>query len=466
MIKKNTLLITGLSLCASGLTQAQSPPNMVMVIADDWGFPHAGAYGDKVVKTPAFDYVASRGVLFTNAFCAAPTSSASRAAILTGCYPHSLNELANLYSRFPADLQTYVDLLEANGYVVGLESKGWGPGDFTFYGRNRNPAGWLHSDLALFMDSVPASKPICFWVGSTLPHRPYKEGIGAANGIDPASVTVSPNLPDTETVRSDMADYYYYTQQFDARCREILNALERNGRLDNTLFVITSDNGYAFPRAKANLYDEGVRIPLAMMWPATFKKPSTYDGFVNLIDLAPTFLAAAGIKPDNPMHGRSLIPVLQGVEKQGKRPSVFIERERHANARAGNVSYPSRALRTADFLYIRNYRPNRWPAGDPDYNSSQGFYSDCDRGPSKQFMLDNRAAYPQMFDLAFGFRPAEELYDLSKDPYQKTNVATDPAYARQRSKMSKEMDQWMRSTGDPRVDSTTDIFDTYPYAGN
>jgi len=463
----NKLILAALLLPASIQAAQQSQkPDIVLLLADDWGFPHAAVYGDRTVKTPTFDYIISRGVLFTNAYCAAPSSSPSRAAILTGCYPHELGEAANLWARFPAGLQVYPDLLERNGYQIACEGKGWAPGDFAYYGRKFNPAGRSCDKVADLILSAPKDKPLCLWFGSHHPHRPYKEGIGKQNGINPDSIRVSPNLPDEDKVRGDMADYYYNVQVFDSQCKEIVDALKQAGRLENTLLVMTGDNGYPFPRAKANIYDEGSHIPLAIMWPGHIKKPFACDGFVNLLELAATFYEAAGVKPDKAVRGRSLVPLLEGKENGSQRSEIFLERERHANVRAGNAGYPSRGVKTKDYIYIRNFHSERWPAGDPKYASQLAPYGDCDNGPAKAYLVANEKKYPTLFELAFGMRPAEELYDLKKDPAQQHNVATDPAYGGVLDKLRKQLADWMKATGDIRAtDPDTNIFDTYHYAG-
>ncbi len=441
-------------------------PDIVLLIADDWGFPHASVYGDKTVKTPAFDYVISRGVLFTNAYCAAPSSAPSRAAILTGRYPHELGEAGNLQARFPVGLQVYPDVLERHGYLTALEGKGWAPGDFKYYGRTDNPAGKPCEGIAEVIRKAPKEQPLCLWFGSRHPHRPYEVGIGKQNGIDPDKIEVSPNLPDADAVRGDVADYYYNIQRFDSECLQIIDALREAGRLENTLLVMTSDNGYPFPRAKANLYNEGSHIPMAVMWGGHVPKPFAFDGFVNLLELAATFYDAAGVTPPEPIRGSSILPVLTGKQKASARGEVFLERERHANVRAGNVGYPSRAIKTADYIYIRNLRSERWPVGDPDYASRLAPYGDCDNGPAKSFLVGHRNEYPVLFELAFGMRPAEELYDLRKDPGQHHNVAADPAYAAALKKLRGQLSAWMRSTNDIRATQPqTDIFDTYYYTG-
>jgi len=453
--------------CAAGAeTAAPKQPNILFCLADDWAWPHAGVYGDKVIKTPVFDRVAQEGVLFNFAFSAAPSCTASRAAILTGQYPHRLAEGANLYGTLQKRFVVYPDLLEQAGYVVGIWGKGWGPGNFQKGGRTRNPAGPSFKSFKEFLQTVPATKPFCFWFGSHDPHRPYSKDSGVAAGMNPLDVTVPSDLPDTPEIRSDILDYYVEVQRFDHDVGELLAALREAGRSENTVVVITGDNGWPFPHGKANLYDAGTRQPLAIRWPAKVKAGQTSDAFVNLADLAPTFLQAAGLKPPREMTGRSVLSLLSGKRQHG-RDMVFVERERHANVRKGDLSYPSRAVRTKDFLYIRNFRPDRWPAGDPEKWKSVGPFGDCDGSPSKDLILAHRDD-PQIaryFQLSFGKRPAEELYEVTKDPHQILNVADRPEYAAAKKKLRRTLDKWMKDTKDPRATSNDDRWDHYPYFG-
>ncbi len=166
------------------------------------------------------------------------------------------------------------------------------------------------------------------------------------------------------------------------------------------------------------------------------------------------------------MTGRSLLPLLRG-EAQAGRDRVFVERERHANVRKGDLSYPVRAIRTNEYLYIRNFRPDRWPAGDPEQYVAVGPFGDIDGGPSKSVLLDRRAdpAIAPYFQLATAKRPAEELYDLKRDPHQMENVAGRPAHRAAQQRLSAELDRWMRETGDPRATVDDDRWDRFPYYG-
>jgi len=465
-----TGLALGSGLLAMGRGAADPPPkrpNILLIIADDWSWPHAGAYGDPVVQTPAFDRIAREGVLFTNAFCASPSCTPSRGTLLTGQAVHRLAEGANLWSELPSRLAVYPDLLEARGYAVGHSRKGWGPGNDKGGGRMRNPAGPRFADCAAFFETVEEGQPFCFWFGSQDPHRPYDAGSGRRAGMEPASVRVPPFLPDTPEVRDDILDYYAEVQRLDADAGKLLELLEAKGLLDDTLVVATSDNGMPFPRSKANLYESGIHMPLAMRWPRAFAGGRRVDAFVSLCDLAPTFLDAAGVRPPGEMTGRSLLPLARG-ETQPGRDRVFVERERHANVRRGNLSYPCRAVRTAEFLYIRNLRPDRWPAGDPEVYWSVGPYGDVDGSPTKDFLIERRddPVLGPYFARAFAKRPAEELYDLAADPGQHRNIADLPEYAEAKARLRAELDAWMRDTADPRATADDDWWDTVGFYGS
>ncbi len=455
---KATLALIPLAcLSAQNLYSQDTRPNIVLLLADDWGFPHATPYGDRVVDTRVFDNVAAEGMLFTRAYSAAPHSSPSRASILTGCYAHRLGEGCNLNSYFPRDLTVYPDLLEKAGYLTVYWHKGWGPGVFSKTGWEHNPAGHEVQNLAEWIEQAPADKPICAWMGSRRPHRPYSVGSGEANGFCPDSLVLCPDLPDAPDVRTDVADYYYNIRLFQEECEEIIEALRKSGRLDNTLLVMTSDNGYSFPRAKSNLYDLGCHIPLAIRWPGVVEPGSVCDGFVSLMDLTATFYEAAGVDGPSDMDSRSMIPVLKG-KREGTRKELYLDRERHTNTRPGGYGYPMRAVITENYHYIENLHPERLPAGvDP-------VFGDTGNGPAKAYMSFHRDEYPsEVFERAFGLRPAKELYDVKEDPDRIVNLADSPAYRSIGKKMARKLHRWMRRTDDPRTDPDDMSFDTYPY---
>ena len=447
---------------------ADTRPSILFCLADDWSWPHAGCYGDRVVRTPTFDRVAREGIRFNYCFSAAPSCTPSRAAMLTGQYPHRLEEGSCLWGFLPKKFPVYPDLLEKAGYSVGCTRKGWGPGNFQAGGFSRNPAGPGFKNFAAFLKTVPAGKPFCFWFGSTDPHRPYQPGSGARSGLQTDNVAVPLFWPDNDISRNDVLDYYWKVQRFDREVGELLDLLEKAGRLDRTIVVITGDNGWPFPRCKANLYDGGTRQPLAVRWTEKIRPGQVCDDFITLVDLAPTFLEAAGLKPLPEMTGRSFFGLLTGREKPGSRNTVFVERERHANVRPGALGYPMRAIRTRDFLYIRNLRPDRWPAGDPEpYRDPPHAFGDCDDGPTKNYILDHRdePKVRPFFRLCFDQRPADELYDLQQDPHELVNVAGRPGYSAARAQLRAQLEQWMLETADPRALHDDDHWDRYPYFG-
>lgn len=450
---------------------ARSRPNIVVAISDDQSWFSTSILGSQYVQTPVFDSVAKQGALFTHCFCSAPSCTPSRGALLTGQDFWRLEEGANLWSTLPAKFTPYTDLLETAGYHVGFCRKGWGPGDFEAGGRSRNPAGKRYSNFEAFLEARPEGAPICFWYGSTDPHRPYEPGSGEAAGKRLEDVDVPPFLPDVPEVRSDLLDYAIEVERFDKDVKEVLQRLEELGEAGNTLVVITSDNGLPFPRGKGTLYDHGVRMPLAVRWPAGIPAGAVIDDLVSHTDLAPTFLEAVGVEPPNAATGRSLLPLLKTGQSGRIDPSrdrVFCGRERHV-LREGGTGYPCRAVRTHEYLYIQNFAPERYPAGRPEkyFNDVDGAPEGRKRSPTKSYIIEHKdePAVKRAFELAFEKRPAEELYDLKKDPYQVKNVAGEKAYEQTRLALRSELHGYLRGTGDPRIFGHGAIFDTYDYYG-
>ena len=455
--------------------QASAPsarPNILFCISDDQTWQHAGAMGDPVVKTPAFDRVAADGVLFSHAFCDAPTCGPSRSAVLTGQSIWRLEEAGNIHSTLPSKFATYTELLEKAGYRTGHTSKGWSPGRLEPGGRTRNPAGDSFDSFAAFFGEQPGDRPFCFWLGSRDPHRPFELGSGAESGKDPNAVVVPPHLPDDPVVRNDILDYYVEVERFDSNVAAALALLEQAGQLRNTIVVVTSDHGMPFPRAKASLYDYGSRVPLAISWPEAVPGGRRVDDFVSLSDMAPTFLEAAGLPAHDAMTARSLLPILTSGgsgQVDPSRDAAFIAMERHDGCRRGGKGYPCRAIREREFLYIRNFEPTRWPSGSPNAaDCARGIpYGEIDSSPTKTFMMEGRAdpEVDRLAELAFGTRAGHELYDLRADPGQLRNLAAEPASAERMKALSDRLMQHLAETGDPRALGKPAPWDYYPYYG-
>ncbi len=466
--------------------QTRQRPNILFAFSDDQSWLHTGAFGDKIVKTPAFDRVADEGVLFTHSFSACPSCTPSRSAVISGQDIWRIQEAGVLFGSIPKDLKLYPHMLEEAGYHVGYTGKGWLPGNFSDLGLEKDPIGKAYNSImeghlakgidrrnyaanfADFLKDRNENQPFCFWFGSTEPHRIYEDGVGKMIGKKTADVNVPPFWPDVEVVRSDILDYYYEIEWFDSHLESMLVKLEEINELDNTLIVVTSDNGMPFPRAKTTLYDWGVRMPLSIRWGDKIKGGRVVDDLVSHIDFAPTFLEAAGITIPTEFTGKSLLPILLSgkeglVEKS--RDRVFTATERHTWCRPDGATYPIRAIRTRDYLYIRNYEPDRWPTGGPTFvSSNRTFHGDVDACPTKTFMVhpDNQKKFEREYELSFGKRPAEELYKIADDPGQINNLAGLPEYEEIRSTLRTDLEAHLSKTGDPRMNGK-DPWQSYTY---
>jgi len=471
-----------------------SRPNILIAISDDQSFAHTSIAGCKSVQTPAFDRVAREGVLFHNCFAASPGCSPSRASLLTGRHTWQIEQAGTHDSSFPTNYVAFPDLLEANGYAVGFTGKGWGPGNWKISGRTRNPAGPEFGKRKLappttgisandyaknfqdFLATRTNGQPFCFWYGAHEPHRDYEKGSGLTAGKRLEDVVVPPFLPDTPEVRSDILDYCLEIEWFDQQLNQMLKTLEAAGELDNTIVIVTSDNGMPFPRAKANCYEYGIHEPLAIRWGAQVPGGRTVDDIVGFVDLTATVLAATGTKPPTlyPLSGHSILNTLTATNQGLVDPAstvAWAARERHSSSRYNNWTYPQRALRTAQFLYLRNFKPERWPAGDPralktdgSLGPVNGAFYDIDLGPTRNLLLhhyDDPVLGP-FFQLAVAKRPAEELFDIKKDPDCLKNLAGDPAFAKVKNKLSQQMMYYLEKTGDARALGNGDIWETYP----
>jgi N-sulfoglucosamine sulfohydrolase len=445
--------------------------NILFIVADNWRYPTAGILGDPMAKTPTFDRIASEGVLFTHTFNPVPSCSPTRSCLLTGRQAHELGERANLWSGFPRDTPVVTQLLREAGYEIGYAGKPWAPGNHEESGWAENPVGPKFANFATFHSNHDSAKPFFFWLGNTdtatkAGKLPYLADAKAK--LDASQLTIPPELPDCPEVQDDLMNYYGGVMKLDEEAGRAIAVLEKAGQLDSTIVIYTSDNGWQMPRGLANCYDAGSRVPLAIRWGKNLMAGRRVDDFVNVGDLCPTFLELAGLTPPPSMSMHSIKNLLLGKPDSIPRDAVFIERERHANVRHGNLSYPVRAVRTRDFLYLRNLRPDRWPAGDPDVLFLHGRpFGDVDTTMVKDFLLahQNDPTYAKQIELIFGKRPSEELYDLRVDPNQLNNVAGQADYAKALQRHRERVEEWMKSTHDPRLDPAYDGWDEFPYFG-
>ncbi len=492
---------------------AKKRPNIFFFFADDWG-RYASVYNsfgpNSALETPVMDRFAREGVRFNNAHVTAPSCTPCRSSLLSGQYFYRTGLGAILQgARWDAAIPSYPLLLQEAGYHIGYTYKVWSPGSpvdapyggkareyakagrrFCAFSQNatklvaagKSPDEAKHEiydevlqNFDAFLADRRPDQPFCYWFGPTNTHRKWVQGSGKALwGLDPDDLKrrMPKFLPDVPEIREDMCDYLGEVLALDQMFGLFLDKLEAMGERENTLIVVSGDHGIpGFPRGKCNLYDLGTQVPLFVQWGARAPGGRVVGDFVNLMDLAPTFLEAAGEPVPECMTGRSIVPLLVS-EKEGwidrTRDYVVTGRERHvARAREGSLPYPQRAIRTRDFLYIRNFAPDRWPMGTPtgldDPATEPTFeqvrentfvcFGDLDASPTKAWMVKHRQdpQWQEHWQLGFGKRPAEELYDLHRDPDQLHNVAEDPAYAEARANLSKRLMDILHATEDPRV---------------
>ncbi|BCX49007.1 sulfatase [Haloferula helveola] len=496
---------------------AAESPNILLLFADDLG-RYASAYADPekpspndIVSTPAFDTIAKEGALFDNAFVSVPSCTPCRGSLYTGRHFFRNASASQLHNRWqkgaPNPFDKIVGMpatLGKNGYHIGWSHKWHIPerliggkqnqyskagNRISTYSQNvtKNPGSKeaileaVRSNFQDFLKDREEGQPFFYSFNPTNTHRTWVQGSGKKLwGLDPDKLKgkLPPFLPDTEIVREDFADYLGEAMAFDAACGVIIEELKKTGEYANTIICISGDHGApGFPRGKCNVHDFGSRVLLAMSWPGRIVAGREVKVPVSLIDLAPTFLAAADTEsPDDP-NGQNMLPALfKGGTDKDLRGWALIGREVHVGgARDGFLPYPVRSIRTPDFLYVRNFKPDRWPMGDPkaaadgakpDYDElvrdTRAAYADIDASPTKAWMVhhqDDEEVAP-LLSYAWEKRPAEELYDLKKDPFQMKNLAKDPTYAAALSELKNQLMNELVENKDPRLD---DAFDRPPY---
>jgi arylsulfatase A-like enzyme len=523
-----TLALASLASAASSATSGKRP-NILFVFADDWG-RYASAYAkidgpgslNDVVRTPHFDRVASEGVLFRRAFVSAPSCTPCRSAILSGQHFWRTGRASILRGAvWDYSNPAYPLLLRDAGYHLGETYKVWSPGTPSDapYGAGQHAyekAGnrfnqfsqhvtrlvgqgrpleaskqeiyaEVRGNFDAFLADRKPGQPFCYWFGPTNTHRKWIKGSGKKLwGIEPEQLKgkMPAFLPDVPEVREDFADYLGEAQAVDAALGVLLARLAEIGELDNTLIAVSGDHGPpGFPHGKCNLYDFGSSVSLAVRGPGV-TGGRVVDDLITLADLAPTFLEAGGLTPPAVMTGRSLVALLRSTQSgrvESARDAVYIGRERHVEgARADFMPYPQRAIRTHDFLYIVNFRPDRWPLGDPYRlegpnpptvqeltEETRVSLPDEDAGPTKAWLVGvrNDPKWKAHFDWVYGKRPREELYDLKSDPQQTKNVAAEPRYATQRAGLERRLMDELKRTGDPRLVDNGRFYETPPMSG-
>ena len=448
--------------------------NVLFLIADD-ASPHFGCYGCGWARTHAVDRLARDGLVFDNAYVPTSKCAPCRAAILTGRNPWQLEAAANHWPTFPPEYRAFTEVLAATGVACGGAGKVWGPGVAQTAGGEKRTWGLATVSRGKGIDAGAAfqaflatrkpGQPFFYWFGSQNPHRTYEANAGLAAGKKPTDIDRVPACwPDTDIVRRDMLDYATEIEAFDAEVGSLLAALDAAGEAENTVVIVTSDHGMPFPRIKGHTFDLAHRVPLVMRWPAGIVHPGRrVEAFVSAIDFAPTILdlervdgVAGGMRP---ITGVSLADLLRDAPAH-PRDRVILGRERNdVRCRPGTESglgYPARAIRRGDLFYVHNFAPDRWPCGDPDLG-----LADTDAGPTKT-LIEAAGEGDHFWQLCFGKRPADELYDLATDPDCVQNLAADPARAEDVRRLHDELFAELTRQADPRPLGRGDVFDRYP----
>ncbi len=427
--------------------------NVVLLIGDDHGL-QVGCYGDTVIQTPGMDRLARQGTRFAQAFAAVSSCSPSRSTILTGMFIHTTGQygLAHAKHNFHsfANLKSLPALLKQAGYRTAIVGKYHvnPPEIYPFDEQLPAPGGprqvtRMAESAKKFM-AADSDRPFFLLVGYTDPHR---AGQGFANepdypGVktikyDPQAIVVPPWLPDTPEVRADLAGYYESTSRMDQGINQMLDAITATGHQDDTLVIYVSDNGPPFPGAKSSLYEPGIHLPLIISSPDQKKRGVVNQALVSLVDLAPTIMDWAGVKPPKQVFGRSVLPLLDQDNPAGW-DRVFGSHIFHEIT----MYYPMRMLRTRQYKYILNLaHPLEYPLASDLWNS-----------PTWQGVLkrgDTR--YGQRTIQALLHHPREELYDLTADPHEVHNLADDPALQATLQELRDQLKQWQEQTDDPWI---------------
>jgi arylsulfatase A-like enzyme len=502
-------------------------PNILFAFADDWG-QHASIYAkvngaggvNDLIRTPNFDKIAEEGVLFRNAFVSSPSCTPCRSSLLSGRHFWQTGRASILQGAiWDGSNPAYPLIMKEKGYHIGQTYKVWSPGapvdapygekhhayeksGQRFNRFSQDVTKLMNQDKTLaqakevlydevrenfkaFLKDKQDGSPFCYWFGPTNVHRKWIKGSGKTLwNLNPDDLKgkMPAFLPDVQAVREDLADYFGEVMAFDAALGVLLEELKKAGQYENTIIAISGDHGApGFPQGKCNLYDFGSKVALAVSGPGVVKGRVLND-FVSLPDLAPTFLEAGSIQIPDAMSAKSLWPSLSSPKDKMADPSrtqVYIGRERHvAVAREGYLPYPQRAIRTEDHLFIINFKPERYPMGDPymlgtenepnvDTLTNTTFVTlpDEDAGPTKAWLVKHRVEWHEVYHNAYGKRPREELYDLKKDPDQMNNVAGKKGYQKVQAQLREKLLAEMRNTQDPRLINDGEFFETEPMSG-
>jgi N-sulfoglucosamine sulfohydrolase len=400
-------------------------PNILYLHSHDTG-RYAQPYGFQV-PTPNIQALADQGVLFRQAFCAAPTCSASRACLLTGQYGHANGMLGLAHRGWSLNDYSHhiVHTLRRIGYtstLIGEQHISKEPDVIGYDEVMKIPTTRVESvaPLAIEVLKRDQDRPFFLSVGFFETHREF---LGPGSIRDAHFSQGPANLPDHPDVRQDIAGFKASARSLDHGVGMVLNQLETSGLDENTIVIFTTDHGMPFPGAKATLYDRGLGVMLMLRGPRPFSGGRVNDQLVSHLDLFPTVCDFLEIDRPGWLQGVSLLPMLRGE-------TASVRDEIHAGSTWHAAYEPQRCIRTTRHKYIRRWGDRRTPV-----------LPNTDDGPSKDLLLANGWADREI--------PAEQLYDLLFDPNEANNLIDDPGYASVAVDLRARLLEWQRDTGDP-----------------
>ena len=454
---------------ASTNSQDAVRPNILWIIAEDMG-PELGYLGTPEVRTPAIDALAGNGMRYDNAFTVTPVCSTSRSSFMTGMYAMAIDAHNHRSHRdgtnpLPDGVRVLTDWLRPHGYwtgnIVKLTDdatgskfyKGTGKTDWNFQ-RVQPPTGTDSKNSPIKKqpfdtrnwDDLKSHQPFYAQINFSETHRGFAWNTAhehIEHPADPEKVVIPPYYPDHVVTRAVWAQYLNAVMAVDKKVAFIRKLLKRDNLEKNTIVIFMTDHGRAMPRGKQWPYDSGLKIPVVIYWPEGnpdlpppngYERGSVNQQLISSIDLAASTLAFAGVKKPSKMQGR----VLLGETREPPRDIVFGGRDR-----GDETVFHVRTARDDRFRYIRNKYPGRPFLQMNAYKETSYPIIGLMRNLHKEGKLSGPAAM-----LVADSRPAEELYDLSKDPWEINNLADDPDYADEKSKLSKAIDDWMERIND------------------
>jgi N-sulfoglucosamine sulfohydrolase len=424
----------------TSLQKNAEPPNLVFIIADDCTFRDIGCYGGQAF-TPHIDHLATEGMKFSSCFQAAPMCSPTRHNIYTGLYPVKSGAYPN-HTRAFEHVKSIAHYLQPVGYrVVQTGKKHFNPPSvfpFEYFPKSKGRDPDMGSIDELFTQCKTNNTPFCLFACSNSPHSPWTKG--DASRYPPEDIKLPPYIVDTPVLRKHFSDYLAEITHFDSEVGSILNLLKKHQLEQDTLVMVVSEQGNAFPFAKWTCYDSGLQSAMVVRWPGRIQAGVVSDALVEYVDVCPTFVDLAGEKEVDGLDGKSFLPVLMGESKTHKEFVYGIMTTR--GIINGSDAYAIRSVRNGNYKLIKNL------------NFESKFTNACSKSEYFKSMVDKANegdSKAKRFVNAYHYRPAIEFFDIQSDPLELNNLASDPAYQLEITRLSEQLENWMSAQGDQGV---------------